>query len=196
MPPAAFSRQTASPTVGVGATPTSCTSQPASNSPARTAWRNIDPLGRPSRPSTTRPPPRCVPSAEANDRTAEAVSPSPTMPRTPDTLTISPLFAVMAVHSPLLADAGGNTHPADETHQDEQQQGAEEDAGDNSPDGGLLRREVSQGPEREQHAGPHHAPVVPVLPALRALLGFLHLILELGLINVLPPVVRVLFVLL
>ena len=56
MPPAALSWRTARPHVGVGATPRSWTSQPRDASPARTAWRSIEPAGPRSRDRTTRPP--------------------------------------------------------------------------------------------------------------------------------------------
>ena len=68
------------------------TSQPAAASPARTAWRSIAPLGRLSRRQHDAAAARgSVPSAAANASAASGVSPSPTMPRMPETLTISSL---------------------------------------------------------------------------------------------------------
>src|SRR5262249_17421355 len=90
-PPAASRRRMARPHVGVGATPISDTGQPDGSSPANTAWRNISPLGRPSRLKTIGSPFVCAPSATAKDVAASTVSPSPTIPRIPETLTINVL---------------------------------------------------------------------------------------------------------
>src|SRR5262249_12273392 len=76
--------------VGVGATPRSCTVQPAPSRPASTACRSTPPLGRPSRLRTTAPPRAWVPRAAAKARAASGVKPRPTTPRTPETLTIRP----------------------------------------------------------------------------------------------------------
>ena len=67
----------------------SVTAQPALISPARAACRRTSPLGRLSRPSTTGPPLRYVPSAAAKRAATSGVSPRPTTPRTPETLTIT-----------------------------------------------------------------------------------------------------------
>ena len=100
-PPAAPRSSTASCTVGVGAMPTSTTSQPTDCSAAAAARWNMGPLTRESRPRTTvRPGPRrraYAPNAAAKVAITSGVSPSPTRPRTPETLTINRDVSITAV---------------------------------------------------------------------------------------------------
>ena len=60
-PPAASRCLTMTPTPGVERIPRSTARQPAAARPARRASASIGPDGRESRPTTTAPPPRCVP---------------------------------------------------------------------------------------------------------------------------------------
>jgi hypothetical protein len=92
-PPAAPRSSTASCTVGVGAIPTSTTSQPTDCSAAITAreHRPGDARVAPDHHDGPRAalPRAYAPNAAAKCAITSGVSPSPTRPRTPETLTIS-----------------------------------------------------------------------------------------------------------
>jgi len=83
--------------VGVGAMPMSITVQPTDSSAPCTMRVNMGPETRLSRPTTTRRLPlrdAQAPNAAAKVATTSGVNASPTRPRTPDTLTISPSNAI------------------------------------------------------------------------------------------------------
>jgi hypothetical protein len=106
-PPAAWWCSTASWQVGVVVSPTSITWAPTLSSAALATRWNSGPETRLSRPSTmardgAAPLPRGraidhAPNAAAKRATTSGESASPTRPRTPDTLTINPSYAMPAV---------------------------------------------------------------------------------------------------